>query len=163
MKNKNNSDEHRPKVIRSENRVPPAKARKSCVVPIRGYPFGAGLYSQSGEINIRNQVATCVHRRAETGEYFPMAWAWNNRSAVGPISYLRYKVKSCLERRGLMEDTWMCYNSEEAGQHKIRHTIGCVAVNDACQPFSITLMISRVTPMGVNKDVNVDENQGRPP
>ena len=51
-------------------------------------------------------------------------------------------------------------NSEEASQYKIRHTIGCVAVDDTCQPFPITLMVSGVGPMGVTKDVTVDENQG---
>ena len=62
-----------------------------------------------------------------------------------------------------MENTWMCHNSEEAGQYKIRHTISCVAVNDTCQPFSIEIVTSGVGPMGVDKDVNVDENQGWAP
>jgi hypothetical protein len=62
-----------------------------------------------------------------------------------------------------MEDTWMRRNSKEAGQYKIRHTVGCVVVNDTYQPFSITLMVSDVGPMGVNKDVNVDEKQGWAP
>ena len=58
-----------------------------------------------------------------------------------------------------MENTWMCNNSEEASQYKIGHTISCVAVNDTCQPFSIAIVTSGVDPMGVDKDVNVDENQ----
>jgi hypothetical protein len=145
------------------NRVAPAKARKSCIVSISGYPFGAGLYSECREISIRNQVATCVHCLAETDEYFPVTWPWGNRNAVGPIPNLRYKIKSGLQRGRLMENTWMCHHSEEPGQCKIRQTIACVAVNNTLQPVSIATVTSDVDPMGVHKDVNVDENQGRAP
>ncbi len=63
----------------------------------------------------------------------------------------------------LMEDTWMCRNSEEPGQCKIRQTIACVAVNNTLQPVSIALVTSSIGSMGVYEDVNVDENQGWAP
>lgn len=141
----------------------PAKAGKSCIVSISGYPFDAGLYGECREIGVRNQVATRVDRLAEADEYFPVARAWRNRNAVRAIPNLRHKMKSRLQRRGLMENTWMCHNSEKAGQYKIRHTIRCVVVNDACQPFSIEIVTGGVGPMGVDKNVNVDENQGWAP
>ena len=149
--------------VRLVDRVAPAKARKSCKVPIGGYPFGARLYSECREISIWNQISTGVHCLAETDEYFPVARPWGYWHTIGAIPNLRYKVKSDLQRSRPMEDTWMRRNSEEAGQYKVRHTMGCVAVNDTCKPFSITLMVSGVGPMGVNKDVNVDENQGWTP
>ena len=62
-----------------------------------------------------------------------------------------------------MEDTWMCHNSEEPGQGKIRQTIASIAVNNTLQPVSIALVTSSIGPMGVYKDVNVDENQGQAP
>ena len=151
------------KGIRLGYRVAPAKAGESCIVSISGYPFDAGLNGECREISIRNQVAARVHCLAETDKYFPMAWAWGNRNAVGAIPNLRHKIKSRLQGSGFLENTWMCHNSEEAGQYKIRHTISCVAVNDACQPFSIAIVTSGVGPMGVDENVNVDENQGWAP
>jgi hypothetical protein len=46
-----------------------------------------------------------------------------------------------------MEDTWMCHNSEEPGQCKIRQTITCVAVNNTLQPVSIAIVTSGVGPI----------------
>jgi hypothetical protein len=103
------------KVIRLGKRVTPAKARKSCIVSISGYPFDTGLYSECCEISVRSQVATRVHCLAEAEEYFPVARPWGNRNAVGAIPNPRYKIKSDLQRGRLMEDTWMCDNSEEPG------------------------------------------------
>ncbi len=151
------------KVIRLGNRVVPAEARKSCIVSISGYPFRAGLYGECREISIGNQVATRVHCLAETNEYFPVARPWGNWNAVGAIANLRYKIKSDLQRGRLMEDAWMCDNSEEPGQCKIRQTIACIAVNNTLQPVSKAFVTSGVGPMSVYKDVNVDENQGRAP
>jgi len=80
-----------------------------------------------------------------------------------PESPIRYEIKSDLQRGRFMEDTRMCHNSEEPGQCKIRQTIACVAVHNTSQPVSIALVTSGVGPMGVYKDVNVDENQGWAP
>jgi hypothetical protein len=152
-----------PKIIKLGNRMTPAKARKSRIVSISGYPFGTGLYSECREISVGDQVATCVHCLAEADEYFPVAWPWGNRNAVRAIPNLRYKIKSDLQRGRLMEDTRMCHNSEEPGQYKIRQTIACVVVYNSLQPVSIALVTRDIGSMGVYKDVNVDENQGWTP
>ena len=62
-----------------------------------------------------------------------------------------------------MEDTGMRHNSDEPSQCKIGQTIACVAVNNTLQPVPIVLVTSGVGPMGIYKDVNVDENQGHAP
>ncbi len=72
-------------VVRLVDRVAPAKARKSCEVPIGGYPFGARLYSECREISIWNQVPTCVHCLTKTDEYFPVARPWGYWHTIGAI------------------------------------------------------------------------------
>jgi hypothetical protein len=72
-------------VVRLVDRVAPAKARKSCIVSIRRYPFGARLYSECREISIWNQISTGVHCLAETDEYFPVARPWGYWHTIGAI------------------------------------------------------------------------------
>jgi len=143
--------------------VAPAKAGKSCIVPVRRYPFGARLDSEGGKIGIRNQVAACVRRLAKTGENLPVARPRGNRYAVGALPNLGDKVQGDFQRSRLLENTRMGHDSEETGQGKVGQTITGVSVNNTLQPVAKSFVTRGIDPMGIYQDVNVDENQGRSP
>jgi hypothetical protein len=119
-------------------RMPPAEIRKSRVISVGRHPFGTRLYGKCREIGIWNQVATSARDFAEADKYFPVAWPRGDGYAIEAIPNLSDESDGNLKRGRLPKNTRVSYDSEEAGQNKIRHAIGRITVDNVRQPVSIT-------------------------
>lgn len=144
---------------RSRQRMSPAQAGKPCVIAISRNPFRIGFNGQRGKVCVGHKGAFCACRSAQTVKYLPVPLARGNPKAGIVLTQLACIIERAFDGCRIGIDSRMRDNPDERGKCQFRDSEAFAGIHRIFKPPPIPLVIPGIIAMGINENVNVEEDQ----
>ena len=142
--------------------MPPTQTREACIVPIRCDPLASRFDRQRRKIRVWDQVSFCLGGTAELCENIPMTLPRGNRDVIGQRTDLLNELKGRLQRCRWIKYPRVRDNSQKTRQNEVGHPNRLVRGDLYRPPTRKSVMIRRILPVDINKDVHIRKNHAFP-
>ena len=137
----------------------PAQAGEPSVIAVRSNPFHAGFDCEGGKISVGHESAFCACRPAQAIKNLPVPLARRNKKAGIMPPQLACIIERAFDRCRVGIDSRVRDNPDEPGQSQFRDSEALARIHRVFKPPPIFLVIPGIVAVGINQDVNVEEDQ----